>query len=375
MHSRQDPNQPHSSRNCTSSSAAHLTDLAQAAERPEQATQGLHQGKDSSTEGEQQFSTGHQTFKAAGYMGLDKMTQSPPLETNLSQAELNVPLTRGGTSQAGTSLALALEPSCPVGTSFAPGSNQASLKETAVAPGEKASFPAMMALSQGLGLPAGQCGGCKDMDEDEEEQWLTQPSQAADETEALNGVSGSRPTSQLAQSASQSTSSLLNDNEHIVHTQATRQARGRQILHPAALHPFCHYGQTNEQEASTQQKRQRVSQPPSGVGDLHTGSQPSKQTGVLSVSNGDLGGERQDEQRQVVSDKSSLEGRHDQATEGEERAAGGVRGGSERRVPRRQSLLMRLIDDFLFITPSLTAAEALVNKLLKGKLLHLRTPS
>ncbi len=29
---------------------------------------------------------------------------------------------------------------------------------------------------------------------------------------------------------------------------------------------------------------------------------------------------------------------------------------------------MRLIDDFLFITPSRTAAEALVNKLLKGKL-------
>ena len=271
MHSRQDPNQPHSSRNCTSSSAAHLTDLAQAAEGPEQATQDLHQGKDSFTEGEKQFSM--------------------------------------------------------------------------------------------------------DMDEDEEEQWLTQPSQAADETEALNGISGSRPTSQLAQAASQSTSSVLNDNEDIVHTQATRQARGRQILHPAALHPFCRYDQTNEQEASTQQKRQRVSQPPSGVGDLHTGSQPAKQIGASSVSNTDLGGERQDEQRQVVSDKGSLEGWHDQATEGEERAAGGMRGGSERRVPRRQSLLMRLIDDFLFITPSHTAAEALVNKLLKGKLLHLRTSS
>ena len=44
--------------------------------------------------------------------------------------------------------------------------------------------------------------------------------------------------------------------------------------------------------------------------------------------------------------------------------------GAERRPPRLQSLLMRLIDDFLFITPSQTAAEALVNKLLKGVLPH-----
>lgn len=43
-----------------------------------------------------------------------------------------------------------------------------------------------------------------------------------------------------------------------------------------------------------------------------------------------------------------------------------LRKGVERRAPRLQSLLMRLIDDFLFITPSRTAAEALVNKLLKG---------
>lgn len=43
-----------------------------------------------------------------------------------------------------------------------------------------------------------------------------------------------------------------------------------------------------------------------------------------------------------------------------------LRGGPQRRAPRLQSLLMRLIDDFLFITPSRTAAEALVNKLLKG---------
>ena len=40
---------------------------------------------------------------------------------------------------------------------------------------------------------------------------------------------------------------------------------------------------------------------------------------------------------------------------------------STKRAPRLQSLLMRLIDDFLFITPSRVAAEALVNKLLKGK--------
>ena len=46
--------------------------------------------------------------------------------------------------------------------------------------------------------------------------------------------------------------------------------------------------------------------------------------------------------------------------------AAGVRKGVERKAPRLQSLLMRLIDDFLFITPSRTAAEALVNKLLKG---------
>ena len=46
--------------------------------------------------------------------------------------------------------------------------------------------------------------------------------------------------------------------------------------------------------------------------------------------------------------------------------AAGSRRGAERRAPRLQSLLMRLIDDFLFITPSRTAAEALVNKLLKG---------
>ena len=46
--------------------------------------------------------------------------------------------------------------------------------------------------------------------------------------------------------------------------------------------------------------------------------------------------------------------------------AAGSRRGVERRAPRLQSLLMRLIDDFLFITPSRTAAEALVNKLLKG---------
>ncbi|KAL3137379.1 hypothetical protein ABBQ32_006906 [Trebouxia sp. C0010 RCD-2024] len=43
-----------------------------------------------------------------------------------------------------------------------------------------------------------------------------------------------------------------------------------------------------------------------------------------------------------------------------------LKGGLQRRAPRLQSLLMRLIDDFLFITPSRTAAEALVNKLLKG---------
>lgn len=41
-------------------------------------------------------------------------------------------------------------------------------------------------------------------------------------------------------------------------------------------------------------------------------------------------------------------------------------GGAGGKQPRLPSLLMRLIDDFLFITSSRAAAEALVNKLLKG---------
>lgn len=40
--------------------------------------------------------------------------------------------------------------------------------------------------------------------------------------------------------------------------------------------------------------------------------------------------------------------------------------GSSSKQLRLPSLLMRLIDDFLFITSSRTAAEAMVNKLLKG---------
>lgn len=54
------------------------------------------------------------------------------------------------------------------------------------------------------------------------------------------------------------------------------------------------------------------------------------------------------------------------ATQQSPTKAAGLRRGVERRAPRLQSLLIRLIDDFLFITPSRTAAEALVNKLLKG---------
>ena len=56
-----------------------------------------------------------------------------------------------------------------------------------------------------------------------------------------------------------------------------------------------------------------------------------------------------------------------QRSEKEHETAGVVEKGQDRRASRMQSLLMRLIDAFLFMTPSRTAAEALVNKLLKGQ--------
>ena len=43
-----------------------------------------------------------------------------------------------------------------------------------------------------------------------------------------------------------------------------------------------------------------------------------------------------------------------------------MRRGAAKVEPRLPSVLLRLIDDFLFITSSRTAAEALVNKLMKG---------
>lgn len=48
-------------------------------------------------------------------------------------------------------------------------------------------------------------------------------------------------------------------------------------------------------------------------------------------------------------------------------AAGGRQAAA--RAPQLQSLLIRLIDDFLFVTPSLAAAQALVQRLLSGEAL------
>lgn len=196
--------------------------------------------------------------------------------------------------------------------------------------------------------------------DEQEEPWLTQQSPSANESYT---VTGSRDGQ--------------GDNSHSVFTAEGK--RGVQQAHTAI---FDADEQPGAKDHQVNPKRFRASQsehvlPKPKLSDNHTYSQALPASRAAADNHTEPQQPQQSERPAGASQKAAGPKGYRYANRTDHRDAGasghGDAGptskGSERRPPRLQSLLMRLIDDFLFITPSRTAAEALVNKLLKGGLL------
>ena len=283
------PSQPSSAFHPTSSSAAHLTDLAQAADRNEQPVSEMRLGTSPSRRGAQDI-------EAASQAGIGPA----PAQQGYSTARERLP--------------------------------------------QADSFPD------------------EHMDEANGEQWLTQPSQTDAES--------SRHICSNGSGLHASSSEVCKEGE-AWYTQSASQAAGTGSVIPLLdTNPACcNDGVADQQPDCQQLKKQRLTQMPAAVYppadnavfELEAHQPPASSTEGASAPCQSLGLKGKVDQRDSQTAKRGLVA-----------AAAGVAGkGSDRRAPRLQSLLMRLIDDFLFITPSRTAAEALVNKLLKGKLLFL----
>ena len=280
------PSQPSSGCHPASSSAAHLTDLAQAAERNEQPVSEMYLGTSPSRRG----------------------------------ADLSQDI--GAASQAG------------IGPIHA----------------QEGHSTAREQQPQADSLPA------EHMDEDNGEQWLTQPSQTDAESSRHHCSNGSGLHA-LSSEVDKESRALYN------------QSAGTGSLMPLLdTDPACWDDEAAEQQPDCQQlKKARLTHMPTLLDPLVDNALAEREANQPPASST----EGASAPCQSPGLKSTVDQRGSQKAKGGlAAAAAGVAGkGSDRRAPRLQSLLMRLIDDFLFITPSRTAAEALVNKLLKGKLL------
>ena len=194
------------------------------------------------------------------------------------------------------------------------------------------------------------------MDEDNGEQWLTQPSQTDAESSRHHCSNGSGLHA-LSSEVDKESRALYN------------QSAGTGSLMPLLdTDPACWDDEAAEQQPDCQQlKKARLTHMPTLLDPLVDNALAEREANQPPASST----EGASAPCQSPGLKSTVDQRGSQKAKGGlAAAAAGVAGkGSDRRAPRLQSLLMRLIDDFLFITPSRTAAEALVNKLLKGKLL------
>ncbi len=288
------PSQPTSGFHPASSSAAHLTDLAQAADTNEQPVSEMHLGTTSSQGGADLS----QDIGAASQAGIGPM----PAQREHSTARER--------------------------------------------------------------LPQADSFFDEHMDEDSGEQWLTQPSQTDAESSRHNCSDGS--------GLHAAPSEVYTEGE-AWYTQSASQAGTGGVMSLLDTHPARCDDEAAEQQQDRQQlKKARLAQMPALLYppvDNSISEQVAHQPPASSREGNALA------PSQSPGLKSKLDQRDSQKAKGGlVAAAAGVAGkGSDRRAPRLQSLLMRLIDDFLFITPSRTAAEALVNKLLKGKLLVLIT--
>jgi len=279
------PSQPTSGCHPASSSAAHLTDLAQAAERNEQP--------------------------------LSEMC----LGTRPSQRGADLSQDTGAASQAG-----------------------------------RGPVPAQEGYSTARErLPQADSNLDEHMDEDNGEQWLTQPSQTDAEPSQHNCSNGSWL---------HALSTEVYKEGEAWNSQSASQAGTGSVMPLLDTDPACCDDEATEQQQDCQQlKRQRLTQMPALLSPPVDNTLPEHEAHQPPASS------TKGASCQSPGHKSNFDQRDGQKAKRGLVAAAGVAGkGSDRRAPRLQSLLMRLIDDFLFITPSRTAAEALVNKLLKGKL-------
>ncbi len=284
------PSQPTSGFHPASSSAAHLTDLAHAADRNEQPVSEMH------------------------------------LRTSPSQRGADLSQDIGAASQAGIGPVHAQE-------------GYSTARER---------------------LPQADSILDEHMDEDNGEQWLTQPSQSDAESSRHSCSDGS---------GLHAVSSEVYKEGEAWYTQSASQAGTGSAMPLLDTDPACCDDEAAKQQQDCQQlKKQRLTQMPAVVYppvDNAVSEREAHQPPASST-------EGASSPCQSPGLKSKVDQRDSQKAKGGLVEAAGVAGkGSDRRSPRLQSLLMRLIDDFLFITPSRTAAEALVNKLLKGKLLFL----
>lgn len=200
---------------------------------------------------------------------------------------------------------------------------------------------------------------------DEEDLWFTQPSQT--DAGQLNSISGTQASSDPTPSGRHKATGEGCEQEDVWCTQAGSQAVSVQqpVAKPSPDHTLscCNTDPIDQQLCGQQlSKKQRLCQQRQASAAIEEGRLPDYQALQLPASSTGKGTVAcQPPESQAVTDiQASQRGKKEHET------AGVVEKGQDRRASRLQSLLMRLIDDFLFITPSRTAAEALVNKLLKG---------
>ena len=204
------------------------------------------------------------------------------------------------------------------------------------------------------------------MEADEEDLWFTQPSQT--DAGQLNSISGTQASSGPTPSGRHIATDEGCEQEDVWCTQAGSQAASVQqpVAKPSPDHTLsCSNTDPIDQQLCGQQlsKKQRLCQQRQASAAIGGGRLPDYQAQKLPAPSTDMGTVacQPSKPQGVIDIQASQRGKKEHET------AGVVEKGQDRRASRLQSLLTRLIDDFLFITPSRTAAEALVNKLLKGQ--------
>ena len=213
--------------------------------------------------------------------------------------------------------------------------------------------------------------------DEQEEAWLTQQSPSANELHAVTGSraaqagnSQSADTAEGAHRAQPACKAAVNDadewpeaSDHQSHLKRFRRSQSDHVLakpklvdshaHSQAI-LACTAAAVNHTKPYQHQQRSRP-----GSGSPQAAVHGDR--GVAGLVGHTVAVHRSNRDAGPTGHRDAVNRGHQDA--------GPASRGVQRRPPRVQSLLMRLIDDFLFITPSRTAAEALVNKLLKGGLL------